>query len=216
MAAVASPDPTKGKSMMTKDKSEAPKKGGKMKKLLLAGVGGTALIGAGAGVGIYMGGGMGAHAAKPQDHYPKLVLRSQGGSEAEKVEAGKDAPPKVGTVSVPNDRFKVDPRKYDVTYYPITDAFTTNLADGSGFLQVGISLSTFYDGKVIDNFERQAVPIRSVVLMVLAEQDPALLSTSQGKQRLQRQLTGAVNDVLREKEGFGGVDNVYFTSLVIQ
>src|SRR3546814_1857908 len=69
---------------------------------------------------------------------------------------------------------------------------------------------------VINNIKRQAVPIRSVVLMVLAEQDPALLSTSEGKQRLQRQLTVAINDVLREKEGFGGIDNVYFTSLVIQ
>ena len=119
-------------------------------------------------------------------------------------------------MSVPNDKFKVDPRKYEVTYFQIPDAFTTNLADGSGFLQAGISLSTFYDGKVINNIKRQAVPIRSVVLMVLSEQDPALLSTSQGKQRLQRQLTAAINDVLREKEGFGGVDNVYFTSLVIQ
>ena len=97
-----------------------------------------------------------------------------------------------------------------------TDAFTTNLADGSGFLQVGISLSTFYDGKVIGNIKRQQVPIRSVVLMVLAEQDPALLSTSHGKQSLQRLLTAAINQVLRDKEGFGGIDNVYFTSLVIQ
>jgi flagellar FliL protein len=60
------------------------------------------------------------------------------------------------------------------------------------------------------------VPIRSAVLMVLAEQDPAMLSTSQGKQMLQRRLSGAINGVLREKEGFGGIDNVYFTSLVIQ
>ena len=86
----------------------------------------------------------------------------------------------------------------------IADAFTTNLADGSGFLQVGISLSTYYDGKVITNIKNQSVPIRSAVLMALAEQDPALLSTSQGKQQLQRQLTNAINDVLRDKEGFGG------------
>lgn len=201
---------------MTKEKTpdDAPKKGGKMKKLLILGVGATTLISAGAGAGIYLGGGLAGHPAKPEDNYPKLVERSHG--EAEPAAEGGDAPLKVGTVSVPNDRFKVDPRKYDVTYYPITDAFTTNLADGSGFLQVGISLSTFYDGKVISNIKRQAVPIRSAVLMVLAEQDPALLSTSQGKQRLQRQLTGAINDVLRDKEGFGGIDNIYFTSLVIQ
>lgn len=205
---------------MSKEKTpdDAPKKGGKMKKLLILGVGGTALISAGAGAGIYLGGGLTSHPAKPEDNYPKLVVRSEGDAAPAAEGEGKDAEPalKVGTVSVPNDRFKVDPRKYEITYYPITDAFTTNLADGSGFLQVGISLSTFYDGKVITNIKRQSVPIRSAVLMALAEQDPALLSTSQGKQMLQRQLTNAINDVLRDKEGFGGVDNVYFTSLVIQ
>ncbi|MCA0208912.1 MAG: flagellar basal body-associated FliL family protein [Proteobacteria bacterium] len=201
---------------MTKDKVEAePKKKGKFKKLLLIGVAAIALIGAGAGAGIYFG-ALSAHEAKPEDNYPKLVERSTKDEAPAAEGADKEAPPKVGTVSVPNDRFKVDPRKYEITYYPITDAFTTNLADGSGFLQIGISLSTFYDGKVINNIKRQAVPIRSVVLMVLAEQDPALLATSQGKQRLQRQLTAAINDVLRDKEGFGGIDNVYFTSLVIQ
>ena len=206
---------------MSKDKAPEgaePKKGGKMKKLLVLGRGARANPPPGAGAGIYLGGGLGGeHEAKPQDNYPKLVVRSEGEEEAA-AEGGKEGEeaPKVGTVSVPNDRFKVDPSKYEVTYYPITDAFTTNLADGSGFLQVGISLSTFYDGKVINNIKRQQVPIRSAVLMVLAEQDPALLSTSQGKQQLQRQLTNAINDVLREKEGFGGVDDVYFTSLVIQ
>ncbi len=215
---------------MAKDSIEcAPKKKGKFKKLLLIGVAAVALIGAGAGAGIYFG-ALQAHEAKPEDNYPKLVVRSKDDPEPAAEGEDKEAPLKVGTVSVPNDRFKVDPRKYEVTYYPITESFTTNLADGSGFLQVGISLSTFYDGKVINNIKRQAVPIRSVVLMVLAEQDrwevglveavaqqdPALLSTSQGKQRLQRQLTAAINDVLRDKEGFGGIDNVYFTSLVIQ
>lgn len=200
---------------MSKDKVEAePKPKGKLKKLLIIGVGALALIGAGAGAGIYFG-ALSAHEAKPEDNFPKLVLRSKGEAAPAEGEEG-EAAPKVGTVSVPNDRYKVDPRKYEITYYPISDAFTTNLADGSGFLQVGISLSTFYDGKVINNIKRQAVPIRSVVLMVLAEQDPALLSTSQGKQRLQRQLTAAINEVLRDKEGFGGIDNVYFTSLVIQ
>ena len=201
---------------MAKDNIEgAPKKKGSFKKLLFIGVAAIALIGAGAGAGIYFG-ALSAHEAKPEDHFPKLVERGEGEPEPAAEGDDKEAPPKVGTVSVPNDKFKVDPKKYEITYYPIADSFTTNLADGSGFLQVGISLSTFYDGKVINNIKRQAVPIRSVVLMVLAEQDPALLSTSQGKQRLQRQLTAAINDVLRDKEGFGGIDNVYFTSLVIQ
>ena len=193
----------------------APKKKGSFKKLLFIGVAAIALIGAGAGAGIYFG-ALQAHEAKPEDHFPKLVERSTKDEAPAAEGADKEAPPKVGTVSVPNDKFKVDPRKYEITYYPIEQSFTTNLADGSGFLQVGISLSTYYDGKVIANIRRQDVPIRSAVLMVLAEQDPALLSTSHGKQSLQRQLTGAINQVLRDKEGFGGIDNVYFTNMVIQ
>lgn len=199
---------------MSKDNAEVAPKKGKMKKLLVIGLAAAVLIGAGAGAGVYFGVGMAAHPPKPEDFYPKLVVRKEDGKAESAPE--KDAPPKVGTVSVPNDKFKVDPRKYEITYYPVEQAFTTNLADGSGFLQIGISLSTYYDGKVIANIRRQEVPIRSVVLMVLAEQDPALLSTSHGKQQLQRQLTGAINGVLRDKEGFGGIDNVYFTSMVIQ
>ena len=40
--------------------------------------------------------------------------------------------------------------------------------------------------------------------------------TGEGKQLLQRDLTDAINQVLRDKEGFGGIDNVYFSNLVIQ
>jgi flagellar FliL protein len=83
-------------------------------------------------------------------------------------------------------------------------------------VQIGISVSTYYDGKVIGNLKRQMVPIRSAILMVLSEQDGAALSTAQGKHMLQAQLTKAINQVLRQTEGFGGIDNVYFTTLVIQ
>ena len=145
---------------MSKDASaEAPKKG-KMKKIIMISVGAIALIGAGAGAGIYFG-ALNATEQRPEDNFPKLVVRSKnppvpaaGGKEDE-------APPKVGTVSVPNDQYQVDPRKFEITYYQMPDAFTTNLSDGSGFLQIGLSLSTFYDGRVIDNIKRQTVPIRS-------------------------------------------------------
>lgn len=200
---------------MSKDKQVAePKKPSKLKRVMLLAGGTTILLGGGAGAGLYFGTNLVDAEAKPTNNFPKLVLRKEGKETAE-VDPEKPAP-RVGTVTVPNDLLRPDPRKYAVAYHAIEESFTTNLADGSGFLQVGISLATYYDDEVIANIKRQAVPIRSAVLMVLAEQDPIFLSTSQGKQRLQRQLTGAINDVLRSKEGFGGVDNVYFTSLVIQ
>lgn len=193
------------------------KKPGKAKKFIVMGLAATLLIGVGAGVGIYAGAGHGEAKEKEDPHRPKLVLRSEEPEEqAAEGGEGKEAPPKIGTVSVENDRAPVDPRKYEVTYFPIEQQFTANLSDGSGFAQVGISLATYYDGRVIANIKRQIVPIRSAVLMTLSVQDSTVLSTPEGRHLFQRQLTRAVNQVLREKEGFGGIDNVYFTNLVVQ
>jgi flagellar protein FliL len=203
-------------SAMSKEPNETPVPKSGMKKKLILGVSILTLLSAGVGAGVYLSGSM-IDPEKAEDvHRPKLVERSA--EPAEPVEGGdeKDIPLKVGTVSVANDRFKVDPKKYEITYYPLEQNFTANLADGSGFVQIGISLATYYDGTIISNIKRQTVPIRSAVLMVLSEQDPILLSTAQGKLALQQQLTKAINAVLRDKEGFGGVDSVYFSNLVIQ
>ena len=37
-----------------------------------------------------------------------------------------------------------------------------------------------------------------------------------GKEKLQQRLTKAINEALEEREGFGGVDNVYFRSFIVQ
>jgi len=201
---------------MSKTK-DAPAKSSTKLKILMITIGGVALLAAGVGGGIYATGGVANKQTAEEENRPKLVLRGDEPAElpAEGGE-GEAAPPKVGTVSVKNDRVVVDPKKYEVTYYPLEQAFTANLADGAGFVQVGLSLSTYYDGKVIANIQRQMVPVRSAVLMVLSQQDADFLSTPQGKIALQKQMTKAINTVLREKEGFGGIENVYFSNLVIQ
>ncbi|RDV02701.1 flagellar basal body-associated protein FliL [Sphingorhabdus pulchriflava] len=202
---------------MSKESKDEHKKGGGKKKLTLMLFAGLLLAAGSAGAGIYATGGFTKKTEREDPNWPKLVVRSA--EPAEPAPAGEgegEVPLKVGTVSVPNDRFKVDPSKYEITYIPVEQPFTANLSDGSGFIQIGISLATYYDGKVVANVKRQDVPIRSAVLMILSEQDPAVLSSAQGKQLLQRELARAINGVLREKEGFGGIDNVYFNSLVIQ
>jgi flagellar protein FliL len=203
---------------MSKEKAapEEKPKGGKMKKIIMMAVAAIIMIGGGVGAGLYASGKLGAAEHKEDPNRPKLVARSEEPQEAAEGEAGKEAPPKVGTVSVENDLIKPDPRKYEITYIPIEQNLTANLADGQGFVQVGLSLATYYDGKLVANIKRQIIPIRSVVLMTLSEQDGTVLASTQGKQQLQQLLTKAINRVLREKEGFGGVDNVYFTSLVVQ
>lgn len=201
------------------DTAAPPKKKGKAKKLLMYGVGALVLLGGGVGAGVYASGaGLTGKVEHEDPRRPKLVLRSEHGAEAAEGEGEgeKKEVRRVGTVAVEKEGMRIDPAKYEVAYYQMPESFTANLADGNGFAQVGLSLATYYDSRVTDNIKRQMVPIRSAVLMVLSDQQAPVLATPEGKQMLQRQLTAAINGVLREKEGFGGIDNVYFTSMVVQ
>lgn len=204
-----------------KDIGAAPKKKGGKGKLLIFGLAGLLLVGGGVGAGFYASGmvGGGEEKVKEDPHRPKLVLRSEEKEEAsaEGEGGGEKGPPRrTGTVAVKSDSVKVDPHKYAIAYFPLDAAITANLADGGGFAQLSISLATYYDSRVTDNVTRQMVPIRSAILMAMSDQQAAVIATPQGKQMLQRDLTRVINGVLREKEGFGGIDNVYFNTLVVQ
>ena len=184
----------------------APKKGGK-KKLILMVVGGLVLVGGGVAGGMVAAGmGIGgAHAAKEVEDpsMPKLVLRE-----------GQTADPTVAHRAVGS--FAPDPRRYKASYYTMEQPFTSNLRDTDGIAQLSIGVSTFYDSKVLDGFKDNEMPIRSAVLATLANEDAMVLETPQGKAQLQQHLRDAINKVLIEKTGYGGIDDVYFTSFIIQ
>ncbi len=183
----------------------APKKGGK-KKLILLVVGGLVLVGGGVAGGMFAAGmGLGgAHAKEVEDPAtPKLVLRE-----------GQSADPTVA--HKPVGSFAPDPRRYKARYYTMEQPFTSNLRDTDGIAQLALGVSTFYDSKVLDNFKDNEMPIRSAVLATLANEDAMVLETPQGKAQLQQHLRDAINRVLVEKTGYGGVDDVYFTSFIIQ
>lgn len=175
-----------------------PRKKGGMKKMLMIGAGALVLLGGGAGAGMYAAGG--GHKGPAEDpHAPKLVLRE-----------GEDAPTHLAPGAA------IDPSKYKATYYTIEQPFTSNLRDSDGFMQLNIGVSTFYDAKVIDALKDNEIPVRSAILMTLADQDAFTLGTPEGKKALQKALAAAINDVLKAKTGYGGIDDVYFTNFIIQ
>ena len=94
--------------------------------------------------------------------------------------------------------------------------FTSNLQDSVHFIQVGIAVSTPYDERVLENIKTHEIAIRSAVLMTLGETTEDQVFTAEGKKQIQKRLTDAINAVLKEKEGFGGVGNVYFTNFIVQ
>lgn len=79
-----------------------------------------------------------------------------------------------------------------------------------------MAVSTPYDDTVIQNIKTNDIAIRSAILMALGDTTEDQVFSSQGKAALAKRLTAAINNTLEQKEGFGGVSNVYFTNFVVQ
>lgn len=178
------------------------KKGGKKKKLILLLI--VVLLGAGGGY-YAMYGLPGSHRnAEAEQHAdePQLVVRDgMTATDAQRTAARQG---------------RVDPHVFKTTYIPLEGNFTSNLRGGDNFVQIGLGLSTFYDDHVKEAVERNMMAIRSAIILTLSEADPVEITTLSGKEALKNALKDAINRVLTNREGFGGIDDVYFTSFVTQ
>ena len=183
----------------------APKKKKKGRKLLLL-ILALLVIGGGAAGGYYAVWG-GGHAAEAEDpNQPQLVVREgvseEAAAEARQRAQGRNARP--------------DPRVFQATYIPLEGQFTSNLRGGDAFVQIQIGVSTYYDQRVGERLTAHNMAIRSAILTALSEADPVAITTLRGKEELKETLRNAINNVLTNREGFGGIDEVYFTSFVTQ
>jgi len=185
---------------------EEEPKGGKIKKILLVFTTILLLLGIGGTGGFFASGILNQQTdVAPDPNKPKLVFKD-----------GSDPLETPAIDSEERVKAQIDHSSLKATYYPIEVPFTSNLKNSNSFAQLSLAVSTYYDERVVENIQDHETAIRSSILMTIAEQDSEGLSTQEGKKVLQGLLATSINDVLKEKSGFGGVDNVYFTSFVVQ
>ncbi|MBB4152338.1 flagellar FliL protein [Sphingomonas jinjuensis] len=200
------------------DDAAAPKKKGKGKLIIMI-VAPLALLGGGVGAGMYAANagllGGGGHTPEKEDHGPKLVPKEEQKRAAAGGEGGEGhGEGGGGGGERPPSGEGGD--KYASNYYEMEKEFTSNLSDSMHFVQVGIAVSTPYDDTVIENVKTNDIAVRSAILMTLSDTTEDQVFSSEGKQKMAKRLTAAINAVLKQKEGFGGISNVYFTSFVVQ
>lgn len=201
----------------TEATAATPKKKGGAMKWLLIGTGLIVLIGGGVGGGLYAAnsgliGGTGAHGATAAADIPQLVPKSDEVRAVAKGEGGEEGGGGKG-LPIPKGE---GGDKYASTYYQLEKEFTSNLRESVHFVQVGVAISTPYDSRVIENIKTHELAVRSAILMALGETGEDDVFTADGKKKLQKRLVAAINGVLKEKEGFGGIGNVYFTNFIVQ
>lgn len=182
---------------------DAPKKK-KGKKGLIMILGALCLVGAGAGGAFFMFGGAHKTAEEPAKEMPKLLPKGSKPKEAE------------GEGGHGGGESSAEGPKYESSYFQLEKEFTTNLKESTHLMQLGLAVSTPYDEKVIEHLKLHELAVRSAVLAEINNTDEEAISTPEGKKDLSQRLVKAINAVLKEKEGFGGVANVYFTNFIVQ
>lgn len=190
-----------------KEKTEKPSKGKGLLKLALLGV---VLAGAGGGTvfGLMAAGVIQTADAEAKETGPQLVLKGEEDPYAPPAPKGGEE----GGALVHGEGGS----KYRTAYFSFAEDFTSNLKDSDGLIQLSLAASTRRDGRVLMWLDEHSLAIRSRILVELADTPEEEVMSSAGKRRLQKRLTAAVNDVLVAQEGFGGVDNVYFRTFIVQ
>jgi len=128
--------------------------------------------------------------------------------EAGAAKATPGGPDKVTKDSV-NTRF-------ENTYLQIDKEFMTNLTGSKKVMVVQIAVMTHYDNRVFDNVKKHEFAIRSGILDVMRQTTEAEASRPDFRSELAAKIKVVMNDILKKYEDFGGIEDVFFTSFVMQ
>jgi flagellar FliL protein len=176
-------------------------RGGVFKKLITWLLAAVLLSGLGFGAGLYY-----ADAPLSPSQEVLRLIEKDAAEAAEEEETGPLRVPR----EVPQTA------QFETSYYEFPDAFTTNLKGSRRFLQVGVGLSTQYDATVIANVERHAMALRSDMLAVISGFTEEEIEAEDGRARLSGALRETINARLVSLEGFGGIEDVFFRTFVLQ
>ena len=214
---------------MADNKEEEKKKGGIVKIAIFA-VAGLVLLGVGLAIGALIFGG--GQEPDPSAEISEIIEGKEKLKSEEEKEKELDASNEEETEiemectenadgeeeCVPKKKVKkIDvEEKFLTTYYEFPGNFTTNLRESKKFLQVTVGVSTQYDEEVMVNVESHQLAMRGIILGVMSEYSDLDVAGRDGKQALADSIRDALNEFLIDKEGFGGVEGIHFTSFVIQ
>ena len=192
---------------MAENEAEQKAGGGLVKKLLIFGGGGLVMIAVGLGAGWLI---FGSAQPDPSEEIEKIIERKLAERETAEAEADNSTEPQKQSKDTPADDV------FETIYHEFAGTFTTNLDGSRKMLQLGIGVSTQYDDTVMMNVESHQLALRSVILGVFSNFSEEDVKGSSGRDMMAASIRDAINSKLEALENFGGIEEVHFTSFVLQ
>jgi len=135
---------------------------------------------------------------------------AEGGHGDKKAEGGKDGgPPKLNKKSPDSPRF-------EYTYSQLDREFLVNLAGSRKVMSVQLAIMTRYDERVVENVKKHEFALRSVVMDAMRATTEADLGKPDFRKDLAIKIRDTMNNLLEKYEDFGGIEEIYFTSFIVQ
>jgi flagellar FliL protein len=105
----------------------------------------------------------------------------------------------------------------DPQYIQMKPPFTVNFGSSGGarFMQVEVQVMT-YDKEAAGAIETHQPVLRDRILRVLGDQEEESVRTTAGKDKLREDILQVIRGVMEERYGKPAIEEVYFTSFVIQ
>ena len=162
----------------------------------------------------------GAFKPKPELTAEQLLLQQEAAGAAAdgKGEAGKDGKKDGKKDGPPGKLTKKSPEltRFDFSYLQLEREFLTNLTGSRKVMSIQVAVMTRYDERVFENVKKHEFALRSVMMDVMRQTVDADLSKPDFRKELAVRLRDAMNSLLEKYEDFGGIEDVYFTSFIVQ
>lgn len=130
--------------------------------------------------------------------------------------AAAPAPGKRASEAERASKAKKEQPRFEYRYLEFERALVANVAGSRKVMQVQMAFMTRYDERVTQNLKKHEFALRSAALDVMRQTTETELGNPDFRKILGERLRTEVNAVLEQLEDFGGVEEVYFTSFVVQ
>jgi len=106
--------------------------------------------------------------------------------------------------------------RFEKNYFQIEKELMTNITGSKKVMVVQMAVMTHYDSRVFDNIKKHEFALRSAMLDLMRQTTEAEANKPEFRKELAVKLKDIMNSLLEEYEDFGGIEEVMFTSFVMQ
>jgi flagellar FliL protein len=107
-------------------------------------------------------------------------------------------------------------KRFENSYMELEKPLVSNLTNTRKVIQLNLAIMTHYDERVFKNAKKHEFALRSVALDVMRQMTEADLAKPEFRKDLAAKIREEMNGVLQKYEDFGGIEEVYFTSFLVQ